>query len=409
LRSDVGEALRRWRATITQLETEPETDEALRLGVRARQRLIRFGARTGMDLDEAGRLYADARAAAERLQDAAQLASVTFAYGSTNFWRGAVRNGLDNYLEAARLSDQTDDADAQAGYWTPPALVSAWTGPVSEALRAVERVASLCGGNPEVGVSVLGFSPLSALGMARAELLSFAGQMDDGRAGLDEGLAIARARGEAEWISWNLSAYPRLARTPNEFEASLKGAHEALRIAEDTGNTSSQVVALGGVGIAEVGLGHFAEAVETLEQALAEARQRQVALFEEARMLAHLARAHLGLGQTQAALQAADEAVEVARRQGARVLECLALLTRAQVGRSTGIAGEQAVIADLDAALSLVKETGAVAYEPFIREELGRLHHDEAELRQALRLYRQIGASGDATRLEAEISARPAR
>jgi tetratricopeptide (TPR) repeat protein len=256
---------------------------------------------------------------------------------------------------------------------------------------------------------VLGFSPLSALGLARAELLSFAGQVDDARAGLDEGLAIARGRGEAEWIAWTLSIYPRLARTPNEFEASLKGAHEALGIAEETGNTSSQVVALGGVGIAEVGLGHFAEAVETLERALAEARRRQVALFEEARLLAHLARAHLGLGQTQAALQAADEAVEAARRQGARILECLALLTRAQVGRGTDVTADRAFLADLDAALALVKETGAVAYEPFIREERGRFHNDEAELREALRLYRQIGAAGDARRLEAELSSRTGR
>jgi hypothetical protein len=45
-----------------------------------------------------------------------------------------------------------------------------------------------------------------------------------------------------------------------------------------------------------------------------------------------------------------------------------------------------------------------VTYEPFIREELGRLHDDEKELTEALRLYRQIGATGHARRLESERS-----
>jgi hypothetical protein len=70
--------------------------------------------------------------------------------------------------------------------------------------------------------------------------------------------------------------------------------------------------------------------------------------------------------------------------------------------RATGGAAD-AILADLDAALVLVQETGARAYDPFIREELGRLHADEGELREAARLYEAIGASGHARRLEAEL------
>jgi hypothetical protein len=53
-----------------------------------------------------------------------------------------------------------------------------------------------------------------------------------------------------------------------------------------------------------------------------------------------------------------------------------------------------------------VYETGASTYEPFIREEFGRVADDHDELQEALRLYRQIGATGHARRLEAELSAR---
>ncbi len=382
LRGDLGEAMRRWRATLDHLAAAPETDEALRIGIRARNRLIRFGARTGMDLDETGRLYADATAAAERLQDPLQLASVTFAYGSTTGWRGAVRDGLDLFLEAARLSDQTDDTDAQAGYWTPPAVMFSWVGPVREGLQATERVVRLCGGDASVGASVLGFSPRSALGVARADLLSLCGRTEEARAALNEGLAIARDRSESEWIAWPLSVYPRLARTTDEFEASLKHAHEALRIAEDSGNTSGHVQALGAMGIAEVGLGRFPEAADTLSEALAEARQRRVALFEEARMLAHLARARLGSGDPDAARGTAQEAVDVARRQGARIVEGLALLTRARILKATGGTAAE-VEGDLASALALARETGATAYEDEIEAERASLSVNLASTEQA--------------------------
>ncbi|MGH8972159.1 MAG: hypothetical protein ACRD0C_03030 [Acidimicrobiia bacterium] len=74
------------------------------------------------------------------------------------------------------------------------------------------------------------------------------------------------------------------------------------------------------------------------------------------------------------------------------------------------IGGEDhCVRVDLTAALTLVNETGALVYEPFIREELARLHNDESALREAVRLYRQIGATGHARRLHSELSPRPVR
>jgi hypothetical protein len=103
-----------------------------------------------------------------------------------------------------------------------------------------------------------------------------------------------------------------------------------------------------------------------------------------------------------AAAAAADEAVAVARGRGARVDECLALLVRGKVRAASG--ARDGALADLDATLTLVGEVGALTYEPFIREELGRLHADESELREAVRLYEAIGAAGHARRLEAELA-----
>ena len=112
-----------------------------------------------------------------------------------------------------------------------------------------------------------------------------------------------------------------------------------------------------------------------------------------------------GAGDPDRAVSAAEEAVAVARHQGAQVVECSPSSPGPGCGRRLAKPGVVRQ-ADLDAALRLVHETGALTYESFIREELGRLHHDESELREALRLYRQIGATGHARRLEAEMSER---
>jgi hypothetical protein len=55
-------------------------------------------------------------------------------------------------------------------------------------------------------------------------------------------------------------------------------------------------------------------------------------------------------------------------------------------------------LADLEAALDLVAETGAVTYKPFILEWLGRCQ--DGDLGPARALFSAIGATGHAKRLE---------
>ena len=58
LRNDLGEAMRRWRATVALLAGAEETSDSLALGVQAHVRLLQFGGRVGIGPDEAARLYA---------------------------------------------------------------------------------------------------------------------------------------------------------------------------------------------------------------------------------------------------------------------------------------------------------------------------------------------------------------
>jgi adenylate cyclase len=362
LRRDTGEALRRWQAMVHQLRSVEDSDEAGQLAVRARIRLIRYGARTGMRTDEIEQLYAEATALAERSGDLVSMALVMNAYGTFNLWRGNVRRGADLYRKAALVADETDDLNARCVGWISAGSLPIWVGPLSDGFRGLDRVVEVSGGDPDVGAELFGYSPLARSLLSRAELFLLSGELDDARREADRAVALTRERSEAETLAWSHSIYPRLARTPAEIDEGLKHAAEAVRIAEDIGNPAVRVTALGAVGVAEIALGRAGDAVSSLETALAQARDLGVALFEEPTLLIHLARALLDAGEGEGAARAADEAVTVARGQGASVVECLALLTRAGVRRALG-ADPPTVEADLAAALHLARQTGATAYE----------------------------------------------
>ena len=401
LRSDLGEAMRRWRVAVQRSDRAEQTPEALRAGVQARVRLLQFGGRTGIEPAERARLEAETRAQAQRLGDPAlSSVAVTFA-GSARFWSGDVEGGLARFLEAAERIDETDDPDLQAAMCTAPSFGFVPVGPLAEGLAWCDRGIEVCAGDPERGSALIGYSVLARIHQFRAAVRARMGRLSDATADVDQALTLLRRRDEPESLCWALAMRPLIAWLSGDATDTSPATAEALRLAEASGNPASLMLALEGQALTHLTAGHAIEAVAACEQALTVAREKHSGLFAEASVLAHLALAHLHTGDGAAAGSAADEAVDVARRQGARVHECLALLARAQVARSSS-ARIATIRTDLEAALILVREVDALTYEPFIHEELGRLRRDDKALREAARLYKAIGATERARRLEAD-------
>jgi hypothetical protein len=94
-------------------------------------------------------------------------------------------------------------------------------------------------------------------------------------------------------------------------------------------------------------------------------------------MLATLAGVHRGLGHASNARALAEEAIGVARRGGTRINEIRAQIVLARAllqSQNVSLRGE--IEGALEAAMSLVEETGADGYRPLIdeaRAELARL------------------------------------
>lgn len=261
-------------------------------------------------------------------------------------------------------------------------------------------------GNPDEGSQYLGFSPLVRSLLSRAEIFAHTGALAEATRQAKLTAELARQRREAENLARTLAFFPVIADlSGSRAEPSKARAEEALRIAEDSGNLFVRVVALRAMAVVTLLQGDAETAQAIASEALGESTGRHLGLFEQGRLLVCLARSRLALGDHDGALAAADEAVQATRASGLRVFECAALHTRARIQRLGGGNACSQAASDLRAALQLVHTTGARAYEPFIREEVGRLHDDEVELRTALGLYRKIRATGHARRLDAELSA----
>ena len=405
LRADLAEARRCWQQALVLLRGAEDTPDALRLRLRTQIRLIQYGARVGIDSAEADELLAEGRAVGARLGDVKLLATLVYVSGTQLLMIGDVRGGMARWTEGVRLLEGDTDVGIQAALGIGQSLVYAWTGPLAEALAWATRSVNLAAGDPEAGAEFVGYSPLVRVFGCRAMVLTRMGRLTEARADCDRVFAIGRPRGEPENLQFGLCALVELASLAGEAGDSLEFAREAVRFGEETGNLMSIAFGFDALSQAYVLAGRPTEAADASERAVADARSHQTLLCLEAFLLTNLARARLAAGDVGAAGLAADEAVEAAQQRGTAVFEVSALVARARVRRATG-ASKSETLSDLNRALDLVAQTGAAAYEPSIREELGWLHQDESEWRAALQLYDKMGASGQVERLQAELGQR---
>jgi tetratricopeptide (TPR) repeat protein len=188
-----------------------------------------------------------------------------------------------------------------------------------------------------------------------------------------------------------------------------------LEIAERIGGSMSRAMAWFNLGWAEGMRGERRKAIEALERSVAIAREGRTTGVMDAWRLALLGESYLGLGDLERALALVAEGVEIAQTRGHRSSETHASLALARVLLgSVGPAARAKIEAALARALELARETGAKAFEPLVhveRAELARLTGDEAGcervLREAHRLFTEMGATRHAERLARELEQMP--
>jgi hypothetical protein len=155
----------------------------------------------------------------------------------------------------------------------------------------------------------------------------------------------------------------------------------------------------------------WTRAATTLERLVADMQTRRVSLWIEALALDRLAEALLGTGNLVGAETRAREAREVARTRGLRMGYRGPLLLARIVARARGGTARAEVEQLLEESVAYLEETGARAWVPLLHEaraELERACGDaaaaERELREAQRLYAEMGATGHAERLARDLA-----
>jgi tetratricopeptide (TPR) repeat protein len=273
-----------------------------------------------------------------------------------------------------------------------------------------DRAIELADGDTTVGAGIIFACPYAFCHGAKGTSLCELGELEQARGLIEQGMAIARERGDIETVGWSHVWFALLAYVQGETEAALAHSQQAIDIAERIGGSFVRAYAWLTLGSAELMRGQWQQAIDAIERSMAIVRQGRTGVERNAWRLALLGEAHLGLGDVERARALVTEGIEIAHTRGHRPDEAYARLAQARVLLGTaGKAAHAEVETALARTLELARETDAKAFEPLVHVELGELARQlgdeegsKRELREAHRLFTEISASGRAQRLRGE-------
>ena len=405
-------ALRHWRKVRELADGLPESEETVALGLEARISSLECGWRLGISHEEAEALFSEAEQMASKAGDIRSRALLLDAYGGV---RGL---GDGDVREMARLARQEIALAEESG---DPALYLAvatsayalWcTGEYRESVAIFDRAIELADGDPTVGAGITFGCPYALCHALKGLNLGELGELEEARRLLEQSRKIAREQGDIEMVGFSHLWSSWLAYFQGEPEAALSHAQQGLEIAERIGSSLSRAWAWFSLGLAEEMRGEWRRAIEALERSVEIARESSTAGERDAMRLALLGESYLGIGDLERARALVEEGLEIGHARGHRSHEIHASLALARVLLgSAGPAARAEIEAALARALELARDTEAKAFEPLVHVELAELARQsgdeegrERELREAHRLFTEIGASGHAERLSAELA-----
>jgi len=407
-RADFAEARRHWERVRALAGGLPESRESEDLLGAACAQLLLAGSRLGLSEAEATALFEEgrARAASPRLQ---VMVLVDYAR-----WRlqafGTPDTLLEHGREALRIAGSAGDREAlAAATWSLG--IGCWVAQrIPEALARMDELVELAAGDARLGTETLGLSVLVNALAVRAQLRAWSGRFDAAEADAERAAALAAEYGPLE-ISGFVHFFSALAEEARGDAARTAAHARALfalreRVVSEMLGKQAEVV----LGMALLRDREWTQAAETLERLVADLQTRRVSLWIEVLALDRLAEALLGTGDLAAAEARAREARELARTGHSRLGYRGPLLLARIVARARGASARAEVEQLLEESVACIEETGARALVPMqheARAELERSCGDaaaaERELREAHRLYAEMGATGHAERLAREL------
>jgi adenylate cyclase len=413
--SDIAAALRHWQRVPALLREAPETAETMRLGVEARFHALRLAWWLGLPEAEIEAMAAEGKTLAARSGDPGLLALIVGAHGAVRGFAGATTQYLEASREAMRLAQQADDPRV-ISYARIEACWSSWyAGRLADALAFADEELRELAAHPYSGPGLsMGTDPMAVAIAVRGAVIKYMGRLDEAAHEQARAEALARAQRDQATLFLTL--------VEQAWNKCLRGEDDALRLsqasveaAQRIGDPLLRAEALWILGMCHLGSTRWEEARRALESALSIMHAARVDLVVEPRLRSDLASACAGLGDFDRARQLAREGSDLLLARGTLMHAVPAFLNLAHVLRlADGAAAAGEIGATLDRAFALIGETGAEVYRPQAhveRAELERLLGDEAayqrDLREAHRLFTEMGATGHAKRVAGMIGDAP--
>jgi tetratricopeptide (TPR) repeat protein len=404
---DPIESLRHWHLVCDLADSLPESEEVIGLRIVSRVFALQYGWRLGIAHDEAEEMFTEAERLCSKVGDLRSRALLVSVWAG---YRGVTEGDM---RAMAELGDQVLAIAEEAGdpgLYMSVAGVSYGSfglGDYRKTVRLLDR-AMEHGDTTMDAVTVV--CPLGYCLVFKAGALASLGELAEAGELLERGIALCREEGDLETAGWGhmWSFWHRF--FSGEADAALTQAQQALEVAERLGDSFSRTWAWAFFGAAQLAHGRWEEAQEALERSAQMSRERRTAVEGRGWVRSWLAEAHLGLEETDRALELAREGVEIAATGGLLPSEAFGRLVLGRVllasgPDAAGEAGEQ-----LAQALEICRRTGGRSLEPVIHvelAELARLGGDEAtrerELQQAHRIFTEIGAAAHADRLAGDL------
>ncbi len=258
-----------------------------------------------------------------------------------------------------------------------------------------------------------GYPPYAMLLGFTRFLEAMAGRPSGALEELERPLRIARDHGSAELESYTHTWAVQLAELLGDTEAAISHGRRSVDTAEKSGVAVALVYANYCLSFAHGLAESWEEAASCVERALELAREDETAVLEEPMFLARLAEAYAGIGNRVRARDTIERALVLSRERRLPYNELIAQIMRSRVLRRT--AGPE-VSDEIESALTeaerLVSSMGVRSWLPSIhveRAELARLLGDatarERHLREAQRLYTEMGATRQVERVARELEA----
>ncbi len=359
-----ADCMRHWRRVrelADDLDPSPQRDA---LAAKAGLGILSVAWRLGMSPEEAAAIHAEAHEDLERFRG-------DLYYAGARMHAGREREGLDGFRTAGRAALAAGDAGRALTASTGVAYASWIAGSLAEGVQTIDNALALAGDDPTTGAGISFVSPFAHALQSRAQSIGYMGELEQARRDFDRATELAREHNDPQTESACHANRALLEADAGQTAAALRSAALGLAIAEPAGDTIHAIACSTPAAVAQAAAGRFADALARAASNLKTIRKHGIGLYYEPLLLATVARCKLALGDSDAALGDAEEAVAIMDDRGLATCALRAPIVLAQVLLATqGVRAAPRIDAVLTRALGVARQSRAHLFEAQIDREL---------------------------------------